>query len=73
MLINHSIRMEEIMFVFKLILYTLVGVTNDKIAQIVQYCLKSGRHTRCAMLVALRYLPSGDDFLVNVLVSDSKT
>ena len=35
-------QMQEMMFVFRLILYSLVGVTNDKIAQIEQYCLKSG-------------------------------
>ena len=32
----------KIIFVFKLILYTLVDVTYEKTALIVQYCLKSG-------------------------------
>ena len=38
MLINYSIRGEE----NHVCLHTLVGVTNYKIAQTVQYCLKSG-------------------------------
>ena len=29
-------------FVFKFIMYTLVGVTYEKIVLVVQYCLKSG-------------------------------
>ena len=32
----------KIIFVFKLILYTLVGLTKEKIALVVQYCLKPG-------------------------------
>ena len=32
----------KIIFVFKLILYTLVGVIFEKIALVVKYCLKSG-------------------------------
>ena len=32
----------KVIFVFKLILYTLGGVTYEKIALVVQYCLKCG-------------------------------
>ena len=42
----------KIIFVCKLILYTLVGVKYEKVALVVQYCLKSGWHAICAMLRA---------------------
>ena len=53
MVVNYSIRKEgKSFFVFKFILYTLVGVKYEKIVLVVQYCLKSGLHAMCAMLGA---------------------